>query len=103
MHINEFHCHNPIDRVKIFLFRYVIFADIQKFSPALFRVTALLITSRGMNRKLLHDICWSAVQLFSEASMQSTIACWEWLLAARTDLSDAVSGCWLRGLTSVTR
>ena len=96
MHISVFHCDNPIDRVKIILLvcgRDISLADIQKFSPALFRVTALLITSRGMNRKLLHDICWSAVQLFSEASMQSTIACWEWLLAARTDLSDSVSGC----------
>ena len=65
--------------------------DLQTFSPAMFRITALLITSQGANRKLLHSICWSPVQLFTEASMETSIACWEWLLAARTDLSDMVS------------
>jgi len=39
--------------------------DDLKHRSALFRVTALLISSPGVNRKLLHVIAWSQVSHFS--------------------------------------
>lgn len=53
---------------------------------ALWKATALLITSPGINRKLLHAICWSQVELFTVEAMTSCVECWQWLNTARPDL-----------------
>lgn len=54
--------------------------------PALLRVTALLISSPGVNRRLLHVIAWSQVFLFTEIAICNAIECWWWLMTARPDL-----------------
>lgn len=61
--------------------------DPDQFKQAVFRVTALIVTSEGPGRRLLHSVCWAPVRHFTEASLEASVACWEWLLAARPDLS----------------
>ena len=49
-------------------------------------MTALLVTSKDADRRLLQHLCIAPVRLFEESIMESAVACWEWLLAARSDL-----------------
>lgn len=60
--------------------------DEHMHKECIFRVCALLIHSSGTNRALLHALCWSAVELFTDEAVRSTVSCWQWLLAARPDL-----------------
>ena len=60
--------------------------DVGQFKCMLFRVTALLVTSKDADRRLLQYLCIAPVRLFEESVMESAVACWEWLLAARSDL-----------------
>ena len=62
----------------------------------LFRMTALLVTSKEADRQLLQNLCISPVHLFDESVMESAIACWEWLLAARSDLRAQVMRKYLK-------
>lgn len=52
----------------------------------IYKITALLISSPGCNRNLLHLLCWSPLDYFTASSTQTIVACWDWFLAARRDL-----------------
>ena len=60
--------------------------DCNKYKYLMFRITALLVTSKTADRKLLHCLCLAPIHRFVEPVMEASIACWEWLLAARPDL-----------------
>lgn len=53
---------------------------------ALWRATAMLISSPGVHRKLLNVVAWSQVELFTEVAMMTAVECWHWLFTARPDL-----------------
>ncbi|XP_055374781.1 phosphatidylinositol 4-kinase alpha [Condylostylus longicornis] len=57
-----------------------------KHRGALWRATAYLIYSQGINRKLLHAVATSQVELFTQSAMETAVDCWQWVLTARQDL-----------------
>ncbi|XP_041457096.1 phosphatidylinositol 4-kinase alpha-like [Lytechinus variegatus] len=68
------------------------------FTNAMFRVCALLISSEGVDKYLLYNLCRAPVKLFTTLAMEKAVACWEWLLAARPDmelqLMREMAGAW---------
>ncbi|XP_030382082.1 phosphatidylinositol 4-kinase alpha isoform X1 [Scaptodrosophila lebanonensis] len=53
---------------------------------ALWRATAYLIICAEIDRKLLHAVATSQVELFTESAMETAVECWQWVLTARQDL-----------------
>ncbi|UYV78927.1 PI4KA [Cordylochernes scorpioides] len=60
--------------------------DLALHKDSIFSICALLIATKGLERALLHALCWSPVEIFLEESMIHAVECWRWLLAARSDL-----------------
>lgn len=60
--------------------------DLERHRDLMYKTTALLISSPGCNRELLRLLCWSPLDYFTASAAQNIIACWDWFLAARSDL-----------------
>jgi phosphatidylinositol 4-kinase len=57
-----------------------------KHRGALWRATAYLILCSSCERKLLHAISTSQVELFTEGAVETAVECWQWILTSREDL-----------------
>ncbi|XP_055694049.1 phosphatidylinositol 4-kinase alpha [Lutzomyia longipalpis] len=57
-----------------------------KHRGAVWRATAYLILCSGLNRKLIHAVSSSQVELFTESTVTTAIECWQWIVTARQDL-----------------
>ncbi|KAB7502620.1 Phosphatidylinositol 4-kinase alpha [Armadillidium nasatum] len=60
---------------------------VDDFRKLLWRATGLLVATEGVHRGLLRLCCFSCLDFFIEDVMENSIACWQWILSARPDLT----------------
>lgn len=60
--------------------------DNEKHRGAVWRAAGYLILCSGINRKLLHAISTSHVELFTTAAMETAVEVWQWIITSRQDL-----------------
>uniref|UniRef100_A0A915IQ31 1-phosphatidylinositol 4-kinase n=1 Tax=Romanomermis culicivorax TaxID=13658 RepID=A0A915IQ31_ROMCU len=61
-------------------------SDFERAKKCLLRMSALFISSTGINRPLLNAISFAPAKRFTEQTVNLTIGCWEWILSARSDV-----------------
>lgn len=59
----------------------------EMFQESVWLATSLLICHEGLNRLLLHGICWAPIHRFTENVLRTCCECWQWLLSARKDFT----------------